>query len=60
MDVDSNYHLASEYHITAIPKLMIFRDGKNVYEHTGTCSEIELRNELKKHTKTNAGKPMNR
>ena len=48
VNVDSNTELATQYQISSIPRLMIFRDGEKVFEIEGVTSEAELRAELKK------------
>lgn len=46
VDVDAEPDLAKEYNISAIPALLIFKDGKQVDQIIGLCSEQDLRTKL--------------
>jgi thioredoxin 1 len=48
VNVDNNRELAKEYGITAIPALLIFKDGRIISRHEGVTAESVLRNELQK------------
>lgn len=42
VDVDDNNELASDYNVSSIPCLVIFKDGKEVKRSVGFLSEEEL------------------
>lgn len=46
IDVDKSPAIASKYGIRAIPTLMIFKRGKEVWRHSGVCSPEELRQRI--------------
>ncbi|MEP7128088.1 MAG: thioredoxin [Chitinophagales bacterium] len=46
IDVDKAQALASEYGIRAIPTLLIFKDGKEVWRHSGVCPPEELKKKI--------------
>jgi len=56
VDVDRESALAKEYNISAIPSLLIFKDGKVVSQFVGVRSKTELKAALEKHIQP-AGKP---
>lgn len=43
VDVDTNQDIASEYDISSIPALVIFKNGRVVARHVGITSEATLR-----------------
>ncbi|MDR0941729.1 MAG: thioredoxin fold domain-containing protein, partial [Bacteroidales bacterium] len=47
VDFDQNRLLAKEKNITSVPHLIIFKDGKKVWEKSGEASKEELMKELK-------------
>jgi thioredoxin 1 len=49
VDVDKESALAKEYNISAIPSLLIFKDGKVVSQFVGVRSKTELKAALEKH-----------
>ena len=48
VDVDAEPDLAKQYHISAIPTLLIFRDGKMVDQIVGFHSKADLKTRLQK------------
>jgi thioredoxin 1 len=46
VNVDTNQELAAHYGVSAIPALLIFKDGKIAGRHQGVTSESTLRAEL--------------
>jgi thioredoxin 1 len=46
IDVDKNQKLASEYRVTGVPTLMIFKNGKQVWRQSGVVDAITLANKL--------------
>jgi thioredoxin 1 len=46
VNIDTNPKLADRYGISAIPVLMIFKDGEVIARHDGLTSEATLRAEL--------------
>jgi len=49
VDVDAQPELASEYEITGIPALLIFKDGKKVDQLIGVQSKEELKSRVGKY-----------
>lgn len=49
VDVDKEPSLAREYNISAIPALLIFKDGKVVEQFVGVLSKGDLETALNKH-----------
>ena len=56
VDVDAETSLAKEYNISAIPTLLIFKDGKVVEQIVGLRSKEDLRAMLTKHAGESATK----
>lgn len=56
VDVDAETALAKEYNISAIPALLIFKNGKKVEEIVGLRSKEELKEKLKKFVEEEAPK----
>jgi len=50
VDVDEEPTLAKEYDISAIPSLLIFKDGKMVNQFVGVSTKVELKTALEKLT----------
>jgi len=48
VNVDTNQELAAHYGISSIPALLIFKDGKLAARHVGIVSEVALRAELQR------------
>jgi thioredoxin 1 len=46
IDVDKNQKLASEYLVTGVPTLMIFKNGKQVWRQSGVVDAMTLANKL--------------
>ncbi|MBX7107870.1 MAG: thioredoxin [Chitinophagales bacterium] len=46
IDVDKAQALAAEYGIRAIPTLLIFKNGKEVWRRSGVCPPQELKNKI--------------
>ncbi len=42
IDVDKNYEIASKYNINSVPTLMIFKNDKLLWRHTGLISKNQL------------------
>jgi thioredoxin 1 len=49
IDVQSNQVLQKVYNVQSIPGLLLFKDGKQVWKHTGTISYNELSRVLNQH-----------
>ncbi|NLI63758.1 MAG: thioredoxin [Bacteroidales bacterium] len=47
LDVDKNQELAQEYNIRTVPTLMIFKNGENLWRHSGVMQASELETKLK-------------
>ena len=48
VNVDTNQELAARHHISSIPALMIFKDGRIVAQHVGVVPEATLRAEMER------------
>ncbi|QBQ41317.1 thioredoxin domain-containing protein [Sphingobacterium psychroaquaticum] len=48
IDADANPDLLKELKISAIPRLQLYKNGKQVWDHTGGLSEAELVQAIKK------------
>lgn len=48
-DVSENMKLAVEYHISAVPTIIVFKDGKEISRSMGIMSEDELRKLVEKN-----------
>jgi len=46
IDVDKNQKLASEYRVTGVPTLMIFKNGKQIWRQSGVVDAMTLVNKL--------------
>lgn len=42
IDVDQNQQLAGRYQIQSVPTLMVFKNGKLVWRHSGVVSKSQL------------------
>ncbi len=49
INTDQNPDVAAEYHIRAIPTVILFRDGKAVDQFSGFKTEGQLQNWLEEH-----------
>src|SRR5882672_1236592 len=56
VDVDKESSLAQEYNISAIPALLIFKDGKVVEQFVGVRSKEDLKAALSKRLQADAAK----
>lgn len=57
VDVDKESALARQYNISAIPTLLVFKDGKVVDQVVGASSKQELKAVLAKHVQTDPATP---
>ena len=48
VDLDKSGELADQYKIVAVPTLVLFQDGKEIWRNTGLLSKEELVNVLEK------------
>lgn len=46
VNIDTNQELAAFYNVTAVPTLLVFKDGRLVSRHVGMRPESALRSEL--------------
>jgi thioredoxin 1 len=46
IDVDQNNEIAGKYNIQSVPTLIIFKNGKQVWRHSGVVSKNQLYNVL--------------
>ena len=49
IDIDQNNAFASRYSIQSVPTLIVFKDSKQVWRHSGVVSKSELLSVLKQH-----------
>jgi thioredoxin 1 len=49
IDIDQNNALASRYNIQSVPTLIVFKDSKQVWRHSGVVSKSELLSIIKKN-----------
>jgi len=49
IDIDQNNVLASRYNIQSVPTLIVFKNGKLVWRHSGVVSKNELINVIKQN-----------
>ncbi len=49
INVDANQELAARFRVSAVPTLLIFKDGKVVARHEGAVSESILRADLERY-----------
>ena len=54
VDVDAETDLAKQYNISAIPTLLIFKDGKVVNQIVGLRGKADLKKELEKFVEATA------
>ncbi len=50
VDVDKNQTLASKFQIRSVPTLMLFKDGKRVWQQAGLLTKRELKDLVLAHT----------
>jgi thioredoxin-like negative regulator of GroEL len=43
VDTETHPQLAARYAVRSIPKFLVFRDGRPVFERTGVASHAEMR-----------------
>ena len=48
VDIDKSEELADEHNIVAVPTLVLFKSGKEIWRNTGLLSKEELVNVLEK------------
>jgi thioredoxin 1 len=46
VNIDTNQALAAHYHVSVVPTLLIFKDGRIAARHEGVTPEATLRAEL--------------
>lgn len=46
IDIDSESQIASDYHIQAVPTLVLIKEGRVIWRHTGVIAEHALRKAL--------------
>jgi thioredoxin 1 len=46
IDVDQNNEIAGQYNIQSVPTLIVFKNGKQVWRHSGVVSKKQLYNVL--------------
>lgn len=46
VNVDENSNLASRYDVMSIPTFLVFRDGEEIYRHTGSVSFEQFKQKL--------------
>jgi thioredoxin 1 len=46
VNVETNQELAAHYHVSAIPALLVFKDGRIAARHEGVVQEQTLRAEM--------------
>lgn len=51
VNIDESEKLAKEYKVSTIPCIVFFKNGKEIDRQTGSCSEDELQEKIKKHLK---------
>lgn len=49
IDVDQNNALAAQYQIQSVPTLIVFKNGKPVWRHSGVVSKANLHSLLLQH-----------
>lgn len=50
VNVDKNKQAALNYQVRSIPTLIVFKNGKPVWRHTGIAQADQLKNTLLQHT----------
>ena len=49
VDIDANKELGKEYQVTGVPALLIFKNGKKVWQNNGALTYPELQSTLEKY-----------
>lgn len=49
IDVDKNQSLAANYQIRSVPTLLLFKEGKQLWKHSGLISQQELISIIRTH-----------
>ena len=49
IDVDHNNKIASQYQIMSVPTIIIFQNGKAVWQHSGVVSKSQLSQVLQQY-----------
>ena len=49
IDIDRNQLLANKMGVRAVPTLTIFKNGKELWRHSGMISEVGILNAIRKH-----------
>lgn len=49
IDVDQNQEVASRYQIQSVPTLIVFKNGKILWRHSGVVSKSQLSSVLKQN-----------
>lgn len=49
IDVDKNQSLAANYQIRSVPTLLLFKEGKQLWRHSGLISQQELISIIRTH-----------
>ncbi len=50
IDIDQNAELARRYNIQSVPTLIIFREGKVVWRHSGVTDKNQLQSVIKQNS----------
>jgi thioredoxin 1 len=46
IDVDNNNQIASRYSVQSVPTIIIFKNGKQIWRHSGVVSKNQLKSVL--------------
>jgi len=49
IDVDKNQSLATNYQIRSVPTMMLFKDGQQLWRHSGLITKEDLINIIRAH-----------
>ncbi len=49
IDVDKNQTLAMNYQVRSVPTLILFKNGQQIWRHSGVASKQELLGVMKQH-----------
>lgn len=50
IDIDQNAELARRYNIQSVPTLIIFKEGKVVWRHSGVANKNQLQSVIKQNS----------
>ena len=53
IDVDKNPHVASQFQVTGVPTLILFKDGKPVWRQSGVAGKQQLIDLINQHAISN-------